>query len=311
MSPASYRTAPPRKPMLTARFRRRQAAFPRSDLDRHLVDLVGRMSGTLVHPHHSFTARARDEAERLPRLGVKPCLLVVDALLALDRQVGLVSLLEILGGCPDEPFVHVHEGRHLTSSFPVSGRAPLARAVERFRRQYERSCYLVNMDPRPNARKPRSDGQRSREAILSASAKLATVEGLRGLTIGGLAEATGMSKSGLYAHFGSKEELQLATIDAADEIFEAEVVAPATASGGPVDQILQLSDRFLDYVGSDVFPGGCFFAAASAEIDTHPGRVKERIAEFQAGWMGRFIELLRQAQAAGEIDAKEDPMQLG
>ena len=167
------------------------------------------------------------------------------------------------------------------------------------------------MDPRPNARKPRSDGQRSREAILSASAKLATVEGLRGLTIGGLAEATGMSKSGLYAHFGSKEELQLATIDAADEIFEAEVVAPATASGGPVDQILQLSDRFLDYVGSDVFPGGCFFAAASAEIDTHPGRVKERIAEFQAGWMGRFIELLRQAQADGQIDAKEDAMQLG
>jgi len=160
-------------------------------------------------------------------------------------------------------------------------------------------------------RKPRSDGERSRQAILSASAKLATVEGLRGLTIGGLAEATGMSKSGLYAHFGSKEELQLATIDAADEIFEREVVGPATASGGPADQILQLSDRFLDYVGSDVFPGGCFFAAASAELDTHPGRVKERIAAFQAGWMGRFIELIRQAQAAGEIDANADPMQLG
>jgi AcrR family transcriptional regulator len=167
------------------------------------------------------------------------------------------------------------------------------------------------MESRTTQRKSRSDGERSRQAILSASAKLATIEGLRGLTIGGLAEATGMSKSGLYAHFGSKEELQLATIDAADEIFEREVVGPATASGDYVAQILQLSDRFLDYVGSDVFPGGCFFAAASAELDTHPGRVKERIAAFQAGWMGRFIQLISQAQAEGEIDAKEDPMQLG
>jgi AcrR family transcriptional regulator len=167
------------------------------------------------------------------------------------------------------------------------------------------------MESRTTQRKSRSDGERSRQAILSASAKLATIEGLRGLTIGGLAEATGMSKSGLYAHFGSKEELQLATIDAADEIFEREVVGPATASGDYVAQIFQLSDRFLDYVGSDVFPGGCFFAAASAELDTHPGRVKERIAAFQAGWMGRFIQLISQAQAEGEIDAKEDPMQLG
>src|SRR5205085_12229370 len=124
-------------------------------------------------------------------------------------------------------------------------------------------------------------------------------------------EATGMSKSGLYAHFGSKEELQLATIDAADEIFQAEVISPATAAGRPVDQILQLSDRFLDYVGTDVFPGGCFFAAASAELDTHPGRVKERIAAFQAGWMRRSVELVAAGQAQGAIDESEDPMQLG
>jgi AcrR family transcriptional regulator len=159
-------------------------------------------------------------------------------------------------------------------------------------------------------KRTRSDGERSRRAILEASAKLATVEGLRGLTIGGLADATGMSKSGLYAHFGSKEELQLATIDAADQIFEEEVVRPATASGGPLEQIVQLAERFLDYVGSDVFPGGCFFAAASADIDTHPGRVKDRIATFQAGWMGRLAELLAEAQQNREIDQNEDPMQL-
>ncbi|MFL5736681.1 MAG: TetR/AcrR family transcriptional regulator [Actinomycetota bacterium] len=180
-----------------------------------------------------------------------------------------------------------------------------------FRRQYERSCYLVNMETSTTPRKTRSDGERSRRAILEASAKLATVEGLRGLTIGGLAESLGMSKSGLYAHFGSKEELQLATIDAADEVFQAEVVEPATAAGGAVEQILELSDRFLDYVGSDVFPGGCFFAAASAEVDTHPGRVRERIAAFQAGWMRHFVELISEAQRTGDIDSNEDPMQLG
>jgi AcrR family transcriptional regulator len=167
------------------------------------------------------------------------------------------------------------------------------------------------METGTTPRKTRSDGERSRRTILAASAKLATVEGLRGLTIGGLAESLGMSKSGLYAHFGSKEELQLATIDAADEVFQAEVVEPATASGGPVEQILELSDRFLDYVGSDVFPGGCFFAAASAELDTHPGRVRERIATFQAGWMRRFVELISQGQSSGEIDPGEDPLQLG
>src|SRR5438067_6585102 len=115
------------------------------------------------------------------------------------------------------------------------------------------------MDHPRAPRRTRSDGARSRAAILAASARLATVEGLRGITIGGLAEEIGMSKSGLYSHFGSKEDLQLATIDAAKEIFDAEVVVPATASGGPVEQILRLSDGFLDYVGSDVFPGGCFF----------------------------------------------------
>ena len=160
-------------------------------------------------------------------------------------------------------------------------------------------------------RRSAADTARTHASIVDRAVHMASTDGLEGLTIGRLADDLSMSKAGVIGHFGSKEELQLATIDAADEIFEREVISPATSSGGPVDQILQLSDRFLDYVGSDVFPGGCFFAAASAEVDTHPGRVKERIAAFQAGWMGRFIELIRQAQAAGEIDAMEDKMQLG
>ena len=82
-------------------------------------------------------------------------------------------------------------------------------------------------------RKRRSDGERSRNAILRESARLATVEGLGGLSIGRLADAVGMSKSGLFAHFGSKEELQLATIEAAAVIFTEDVIDPATRPAPP------------------------------------------------------------------------------
>ena len=81
----------------------------------------------------------------------------------------------------------------------------------------------------PAPRRRRSDGERSRRSILESAAALATLDGLEGLSIGRLAERTGMSKSGLYAHFGSKQELQLATVEVANEIFQAEVVDPAFA----------------------------------------------------------------------------------
>ncbi|WP_214322844.1 TetR/AcrR family transcriptional regulator [Nonomuraea sediminis] len=159
-------------------------------------------------------------------------------------------------------------------------------------------------------RRPRSDGIRSRNAILKASAELATTEGLRGLSIGDLAQHIGMSKSGLYAHFGSKEELQLATVETAAEIFDADVVRPALAAGDPIEQLTQLLDGFLTHVGSGTFPGGCFFAAAAAELDTHPGQVRERIAEFQAEWMRRLVDLVEKAQSVGDVAAEEDPEQL-
>jgi AcrR family transcriptional regulator len=158
-------------------------------------------------------------------------------------------------------------------------------------------------------RKPRADGERSRRTILDAAAKLATVEGLEGLSIGRLADHIGMSKSGLYAHFGSKEELQLATIDTAGEIFSADVVAPARQAATPLARIEALCERFLSHVERRVFPGGCFFASAAAEFDTHPGAVRESIAEFQRGWMGLLVQLVREAQSAGELRA-EDPDQV-
>ena len=158
-------------------------------------------------------------------------------------------------------------------------------------------------------RKPRSDGERSRRKILDAAAKLATTEGLDGLSIGRLADHIGMSKSGLYAHFGSKEELQLATIDTAGEIFAAEVTAPAEQAATPLEKLEILCEKFLSHIERGVFPGGCFFASASAEFDTHPGPVRDRISEFQRAWNAQLVELIRAAQAAGELGG-EDAEQL-
>src|SRR6266545_2754397 len=106
-------------------------------------------------------------------------------------------------------------------------------------------------------RRPRSDGARSRHAILDAAARLATVEGLNGLSIGGLADHIGMSKSGLYAHFKSKEELQLATIDTAATIFDSEVLQPVTPVPAGIERLKALANSFLSHLERRVFPGGC------------------------------------------------------
>ncbi len=168
---------------------------------------------------------------------------------------------------------------------------------------------LAQGEPRP--KRTRSDGERSHQAILRGATELATIEGLEGLSLGRLAAHIGMSKSGLYAHFGSKQELQLATIDAAEEIFDREVTQPGLAAGGPLDQVLGLSDAFLSYVERRVFPGGCFFAAAAAEFDAREGGpVRARIQEFHAEWLASVVELLRNAQRDGEIAADADPEQI-
>src|SRR6184192_3420650 len=117
----------------------------------------------------------------------------------------------------------------------------------------------------PAARPPRrrrSDGERSRETILHEAARLATVDGLDGLSLAHLADAVGMSKSGLFAHFGSKEELQLATVEAASSILEEEVIEPARETPTGVPRLRAYIKRFLDHVEEGVFPGGCFFVSA-------------------------------------------------
>jgi AcrR family transcriptional regulator len=159
-------------------------------------------------------------------------------------------------------------------------------------------------------RKRRSDGERSRNAILFEAAKLATVEGLSGLSIARLADAVGMSKSGLFAHFGSKEELQLATIETASAIFAAEVMEPALAEPAGLARLRALADRFLDHVERQVFPGGCFFASVAAEMDTHPGPVRDSAFELIEDWVGHLVSAVKAAQEEGAIAPAEDAEQL-
>lgn len=162
----------------------------------------------------------------------------------------------------------------------------------------------------PPPRRVRSDGERSRRTILHAAAMLATETGLDRLSIGELAAHIGMSKSGLYAHFRSKEELQLATIDTAEAIFDEVVVGPMHDAESGLPAVLALTDAFLDHLRRRVFPGGCFFACASAELQSRPGPVKERIAAFDRRWKARFAENLRIAQGAGDLASDEDLDQL-
>src|SRR6476661_4051000 len=121
----------------------------------------------------------------------------------------------------------------------------------------------------------RSDGERSRTAILREAARLATVEGLDGLSLSRLADAVGMSKSGLFAHFGSKEELQLATVEAASAIFDELVIDPAEEAAPGLPRLRAYIDGFLEHVELSVFPGGCFFVSAMSELDTRPGPVRD------------------------------------
>jgi AcrR family transcriptional regulator len=165
-------------------------------------------------------------------------------------------------------------------------------------------------DDRRRPSRPRAGGERTRDTILRAAASLATMEGLDGLSIGNLAAALGMSKSGLSAHFGSKQELQLATVAEAARIFDTEVVQPALAAPAGLGQLTAVCEAFFAHLERRTFPGGCFMASAALEMGTRPGPVKDLITTFQA----QFGELIRGFAAAAlarrELIAGEDPGRL-
>ena len=156
---------------------------------------------------------------------------------------------------------------------------------------HERSCFFVAWTARAttcHGRRPK--GAQTRAAILDRAVDLASVEGLEGLTIGRLAAELRMSKSGLFAHFGSKQELQLATVEAAAERFRAAVIEPALGAPDGAPRLRAMGERYLAHL--DLYSGGCFWGATSAEYDDRPGPVRDAIAAALDAWLA---ELERQA----------------
>ena len=169
---------------------------------------------------------------------------------------------------------------------------------------------MNDKDRQPASRRRRSDGERSRGAILDEAARLATIEGIEGLSIARLADAVGMSKSGLFAHFRSKEELQLATVEVASALFAEQVTEPAAEAPTAWERLRRLVDGYLRYLDVETFPGGCFFASALAEMDMQPGPVRDRLVTFLGDWLARIETAVRDAQAEGAIDPAEDAAQI-
>lgn len=160
-------------------------------------------------------------------------------------------------------------------------------------------------------KRTRAPGDRARARIVERAAELATVEGLDGLSIGRLADATGIPKSSVHALFGSKEELQLATIHAARDSFIVEVVAPSLRTAKPGrDRLAALCEGYLSYVERRVFPGGCFFVATSAELGARPGRIHDEVAKVQQQWRDLLDAEAHTAIESGELPASEEPTQL-
>jgi AcrR family transcriptional regulator len=155
-----------------------------------------------------------------------------------------------------------------------------------------------------------AEARQTRADILAHGVRLASAEGLEGLTIGRLAASLEMSKSGVLGHFGSKEELQLAVVDAAADIFTREVADKARGQRPGLPKLLAMCRAWVGYLERRVFPGGCFFTAAAAEFDDRPGRVRDAIAGLTTVWDRDLYRQVRTAVVAGDLPQDTDPDQL-
>lgn len=169
---------------------------------------------------------------------------------------------------------------------------------------------MTTWDDLDDEARRRSDGERTHAAILAAAMRLASIDGLASLTIGRLARELGISKSGVFAHFRSRQRLQQETIAAATEVFEREVLAPAGEAPEGLARIESLCESYLSYVERGVFPGGCFFAHLLAEFDAPDGPIHDEVDAIQRGWLGRLEAQIEAAQHQGELDPEVDGRQL-
>ena len=143
--------------------------------------------------------------------------------------------------------------------------------------------------------------------VTQAAVDRASVDGLEGLTIGGLADEVEMRKSSVFSLFGSKEELQLAALEAAVEQFREEVWDPVADERPGLRRLLALCDSWLDYHRREVMPGGCFLTTATIEYDARPGPLRDATAETMKQWLGVLEREAATAIEAGELPADTDP----
>jgi AcrR family transcriptional regulator len=153
-------------------------------------------------------------------------------------------------------------------------------------------------------------GEKTRQTILSHASKLASAEGLEAVSLQRLATDLGISKSGLFAHFGSKEELQLATVEEAARVFTDEVLRPGLKTPAGLGRVWALCNSFLSYLSRGVFPGGCFFEAALAEFDSKPGRVRDAVVQTRGYWVASLARAIREAKPAGDVQPDADAEQI-
>jgi AcrR family transcriptional regulator len=154
------------------------------------------------------------------------------------------------------------------------------------------------------------EARQTRADILAHAVRLASVAGLEGLTIGRLATSLGMSKSGVLGHFGSKEELQLAVVDLAADIFGREVAEPTRGFRAGLPKLQAMLRSWVNYLDRRVLPGGCFFTAAAAEFDDRPGRVRDAIVGLTSVWNRDLYRQIRTATADGDLPPDTDADQL-
>ena len=155
-----------------------------------------------------------------------------------------------------------------------------------------------------------SKGASTRDAVLGHALALASEVGLEGVTIGTLADRAHLSKSGLFAHFESKEALQIAVLDEAVRRFVDQVVSPALRQPRGEPRLRALLGNWLRWANADFMPGGCVFVASIAELDDRPGPVRNRLAETQRDWLDTLATAVRIAVEEGHFRAEVDPQQL-
>jgi AcrR family transcriptional regulator len=167
------------------------------------------------------------------------------------------------------------------------------------------------MSPRlPTPSPTASKGERTRAAILDAALRLVSKAGLEGLTIGTLADVTGLSKSGLFAHFGSREELLLAVLNHGQQEFIEVVLNPALRKPRGLPRLRAMFINWLDWTESADLPGGCPMIAGATEFDDKPGPVKDMLAAGQRAWIDTLQRAVRQALEEGQVEAGTDPEQI-